>query len=63
MELEDQYRFRVYAAGWNYGGASLVIACDRCDWRFESDCPDEGGGEVSLADLERHAAEHAEACR
>jgi hypothetical protein len=63
MELEDERRFEVYAAGWNYGGATLCIACKRCDWRWESDCPDGGGGEVTLADLDLRADEHTEVCR
>lgn len=62
MSPDDMQRFQIDATSWNYGGASLNIRHD-CGWYWESECPDEGGGEVTLAELVQRAEEHTEVCQ
>lgn len=64
VRTEDQHRFEIFASGWTYDGATLTIACDRCDWRKDYDQPtDEAFERTTLADLIDAADEHAEVCR
>lgn len=58
MELEDQYRFTVEAdVIVSERRPILTLVCDRCGIDAELD------GNLSLAELNRRAGEHAEVCR
>jgi hypothetical protein len=56
-------RFELRAWGWNYGGATLDMACTRCKWTWEQDQADEDNETATLAELVQRAEEHAEVCR
>jgi hypothetical protein len=59
VDLEDQQRFQVQPAGSSGWGYWVWLSCTRCPWLGV----DFDAGPLTLAELNRRADEHTEACR